>query len=110
MTDTATGQPIQSPHSTAPPTYGQPYSQRFGYIPGTSEEIKAHGDVRAKIGVLWLVGVICFTLSVFGCVAFVMDPDKSKDLWVIIGPIISASMTGTVAFLTGEKYGSKGNT
>ena len=102
----STGQPFQSPHSTTPPSY----SQQSNFMPGTSNEIKAHGDIKVKVGVLWLVGVICFTLSIFGCVSFVMVPDKSKDLWVIIGPIISASMTGTVAFLTGEKYGTKSDT
>jgi hypothetical protein len=35
--------------------------------------------------------------------AFFFMPDRYKDIWVIIGPIISAGLSGTVAFLVGEK-------
>ena len=75
--------------------------------PQTTAQIKAHGDVKVKLGVLWLIGVVSVILGTFGCISFLITPDKSKDLWVIIGPIISASLTGVVAFLTGEKQGSK---
>lgn len=74
--------------------------------PRTPAQIKAAGDVTVKVGVLWLVGIVCGLLGVFGCVAFLLIPDQAKDLWVIIGPIITAGLTGTLAYLTGEKSGS----
>lgn len=74
--------------------------------PKTPAQIKAAGDVSVKIGVLWLVGITCGLLGMFGCVAFFINPDNAKDLWVIIGPIITAGLTGTLAYLTGEKSGS----
>jgi hypothetical protein len=69
----------------------------------TSETIRAHGDIRFRIGVLWLVGIICVILSMGGVAAFFASPDRAKDIWVIIGPIISAGMTGVVGFLAGER-------
>lgn len=74
--------------------------------PRTPAQIRAAGDVKVKVGVLWLVGVTCSILATFGGIVFVMNPDHAKDIWVIISPIISAGVTGTVAFLTGEKSSS----
>jgi hypothetical protein len=74
--------------------------------PRTPAQIKAAGDVSVKIGVLWLVGLTCGLLVTFGCAAFIIIPNNAKDLWVIIGPIITAGLTGTLAYLTGEKSGS----
>jgi hypothetical protein len=73
----------------------------------TSDNIRAHGDVKARIGVLWLVGAILGILAIGGICAFFFKPDNAKDIWVIIGPIISAGITGTVAFLSGERSGRK---
>ena len=69
----------------------------------TTEAIKAHGDVKIRTGVLWLVGGVCGILSIGGLLAFFVRPDHAKDIWVIIGPIISAGVTGVVAFLSGER-------
>ena len=73
----------------------------------SSDQIKAHGDVKTRIAIIWLVGIICGILSVGGLLAFYFKPENSKDIWVIIGPIISATLSGTVAFLAGEKSVSK---
>ena len=80
----------------------------------STAQIKADGDVQVKLGalkiksgVLWLVGIVATTLAIFGCIAYLQDPDKSSGLWAIIGPIISASVTGVVAYLSGEKNASE---
>ncbi|WP_153913041.1 hypothetical protein [Shewanella sp. TC10] len=94
--------------SSAIPTDNQAWNKLIAENskPRTPAQIKAAGDVSVKIGVLWLVGITCGLLGVFGCIAFFMIPDNAKDLWVIIGPIITAGLTGTLAYLTGEKSGS----
>jgi len=74
--------------------------------PKTPAQIRAAGEVKVKLGVLILVGVVCSILAGFGGYVFITTPDHAKDLWVIIAPIITAGVTGTVAFLTGEKSGS----
>ncbi|CAK3652458.1 hypothetical protein ACNO7T_07175 [Vibrio campbellii] len=74
--------------------------------PKTPAQIRAAGDIKVKVGVLWLVGITCAILAIFGGVVFVRTPEHAKDIWVIIAPIITAGLTGTLAFLTGEKAGS----
>lgn len=75
--------------------------------PKTPAQIKAAGEVKVKVGVLWLVGTTSAVLALFGGVAFFTIPEKAQDLWVIIGPIITAALTGTLGYLTGEKNSSK---
>jgi len=74
-----------------------------GLSPGSVAEIRAHGDVKTKVGVLWFVGIICSLLIIGGFAVFFIRPDSAKDVWVIIGPIISAAVSGTVGFLAGER-------
>ncbi|MFE3973274.1 MULTISPECIES: hypothetical protein [unclassified Peribacillus] len=88
--------------------------------PQTAAQIKATGEVKLaeaeakriegesknKSIVLYIVGIISILLALFGCTIFIVKPDISKDVWVVIGPIITAGMTGTMGFLTGEKQGA----
>jgi hypothetical protein len=69
----------------------------------STAQIRAHGEIRIRMAVIWLVGVICSILSLCGILSLFVLPDSFKDIWVTIGPIISAGLTGTVGFLMGEK-------
>ncbi|GLX86956.1 hypothetical protein tloyanaT_32090 [Thalassotalea loyana] len=69
----------------------------------STEQIKAHGDVKTRLGIIWFVGVICGILAIGGVIAFFVNPTSAKDVWVIIGPIISAGVTGTVSYFAGEQ-------
>ena len=69
----------------------------------TTAMINAHGDVKTRIGVLWLIGVVCSLLILGGFVVIFVRPESTKDVWVIIGPIISAAISGTVSFLAGQR-------
>jgi hypothetical protein len=60
----------------------------------TTAAIKAHGDVKVRTGVLWLVGTVCGILAIGGLVAFFVKPDQSKDIWVIIGQSFPAEWPG----------------
>lgn len=73
----------------------------------TPAQIKAHGEVKTKMGVLWFIGTICISLILVGGIAMIVNPEQSKDIWIIFGPILSSAVTGTIAFLTGEKIASK---
>lgn len=68
--------------------------------------IRARGDVTTRVGVLWFVGAICTLLIIGGFTVFIVQPEHAKDVWVIIGPIISAAVSGTVSFLAGERSGA----
>lgn len=109
MNRTSTAGNYLPPTSSQTPTVEQAYLAQIAVMaqkPQTAAQIKAAGDVKVKVGVLWLVGVFCTVLGGFGGVVFINTPEHAKDFWVIIGPIISAAMTGTVAYLTGDKMSS----
>lgn len=109
MVRSSTSQTAISASSSAQPSELQAWQQKAfteASKPKTPAQIRAAGDVKVKVGVLWLVGVTCSILSIFGGVVFINTPEHAKDFWVIIAPIITAGVTGTIAFLTGEKAGS----
>lgn len=70
--------------------------------PKTPAQIKANGDVKTRLGILVFLGVICVSLIIFAGVFSLRNPENTKDIWVIIGPMISSAITGTVAFFYGE--------
>lgn len=109
MTGSSTSQSTIPQSSTVAPNEEQVWRQQIleQLKPRTPAQIRAEGDIKVKIGVLWFVGVISGLLALFGGSTFLLHPDNAKDIWVIIGPIISAAVTGVVAFLTGEKAGTK---
>ena len=49
----------------------------------STEQIKAHGDIATRIGMLWFVGIICGILAIGGIAAFFINPTSAKDVWVI---------------------------
>lgn len=71
--------------------------------PRTIKEIHAHGDVKTRIGILIFIGIATCLLIIGGFLVFFIRPEIAKDVWVIIGPIISASITGTISYLLGER-------
>lgn len=87
----------------------QAWQKRFSDAlkPKTPAQIKATGDIKIKLGVLLTVGTTCAILAFFGCYIYIKTPEYGKDLWLIISPIITAGITGPLAFLTGEKTVSK---
>lgn len=109
MKNSSTNEPIVPNSSSSTSSESQAWAKLLEERskPKTPAAIKAAGDVKVKMGVLWLVGIVCSVLSVLGCVMFFYDSGVAKDMWVIIGPIITAAMTGTLGYLTGEKNSSK---
>jgi len=93
--------------STNVPSQEAYYRQYVPPKPQTPAQIRAAGDVKFRLGILWFVGVICTALILFGATSYILDPKNSKDVWIIIGPIISGAITGTVSYFTGEKQGEK---
>lgn len=74
-----------------------------------AEAKKILGEVRHKTIVLVIIGIIAVTLTLFGCLMFIVNPEIAQSVWVIIGPIIIACTSGTIGFLTGEKINSNNN-
>lgn len=74
--------------------------------PKTRSQIKAEGDVKFKIGVLWVFAIILGPLVFFGGIIYLNDPNSGKEFWLIIMPIITASITGILGYIAGERNGS----
>lgn len=106
MTNGTSTNPPQLPAtSAASPTDDQAWQKLLADSakPKTPAQIRAAGDVTVRVGVLWVVGVTCGVLSIAGVAMFFWNAGAAKDLWVIIGPIITAGITGILGYLTGEK-------
>lgn len=80
--------------------------QSAAQLKATEGIIRASGDIRIRTIILIFISLLSLILVIFGGFSFFLIPDQSKDIWTIISPIITASITGTIAFLTGEKSGS----
>ncbi|EGQ8202427.1 hypothetical protein IG509_16805 [Vibrio cholerae] len=108
MSSSSTSQYQAPPSSSGQPSDTQAWQKLVNDAakPKTPAQIRAAGDIKVKVGVLWLVGITCSILAFFGGIVFILTPEHAKDIWVIIAPIITAGLTGTIAFLTGEKAGS----
>ncbi|MFS0776263.1 hypothetical protein ABC255_09675 [Neobacillus sp. 3P2-tot-E-2] len=88
-----------------PPTAGQIKAE--AEVKRVEAEVsRVKGDSRNKTIVICMIGIIAIILTIFGCYIFVKNPQISKDVWVVIGPIIIGCTSGTIGFLTGERKGS----
>jgi hypothetical protein len=73
----------------------------------TPEEIYAHGDVATRLAIIRLVTYLSLVLGIGGIWIWISNPEKAKDFWVIVGPIISGSVIGVIGFITGERQTGK---
>jgi hypothetical protein len=62
------------------------------------DTILAKGHVKESFAKVIVIGSVLIILSLGGVAATIYRPDSSKDLWMIISPIISA----TLGFLAGR--------
>jgi hypothetical protein len=72
----------------------------------TPDVIHAEGDVWTRLAVVIFVTIIVSILALGGIIAWLKDPTTAKDLWVIIGPIISGAVLGVIGFIAGERRGA----
>lgn len=63
------------------------------------EVIKAQGQARSNYAQIIVIGVILGILALGGITDWLLKPESAKDMWVVIGPIISAG----IGFLAGKK-------
>lgn len=99
---------IETPSATNTAAYEMLLKQyTSSQKPLTAAQIRANGEVKTRLGILWFVGVISVLLIAIGGISILKDPQNAKDVWVIIGPLISSAITGTVAYFTGERNSSQ---
>jgi RsiW-degrading membrane proteinase PrsW (M82 family) len=69
----------------------------------SAEIVTAKGNITIRLTAIVMAGVILLVLLLGGFLAFYSNPSQSKDLWLIIGPIISGAVSGLVGFQIGKK-------
>ena len=65
-------------------------------------EISARGEVSTRILFLSIVGVLNSILAIGSLWISFKDPEHAKDIWVITGPIMSATICGPVGYIFGQ--------
>jgi ABC-type proline/glycine betaine transport system permease subunit len=73
----------------------------------SSDEIYAQGDVRIRLIVVIGVFVVATVLGVGGIWFAIAQPDKARDFWIIIGPVITAAISGSLGFLAGRRHAAR---
>lgn len=65
--------------------------------------INAHGDAKAKIGLVWVFGILLGLYIVCGSVILVLKPEIGTSFWENGRTIILPLITGFFGFLAGNK-------
>jgi hypothetical protein len=65
------------------------------------QQLATESDARAKILTIRFVGFTAMLLAAAGAVSFFVAPDRSKDVWVIVGPILTGAISGMLGFWAG---------
>jgi len=74
--------------------------------PQKPRTILAEGEIKIQVTIAWFVGSIIIMLTLGGLIFNFVNPPEAKNLWVIIGPIISGGISGALGFLAGKKHAS----
>ena len=69
----------------------------------SADLITAKGNIAIRLTSIIIAGLIVLCLLGVGSYAFFTNPAQSKDLWLIIGPIISGAVSGLVGYEIGRK-------
>ncbi|MCX6952454.1 MAG: hypothetical protein NTV51_09855 [Verrucomicrobia bacterium] len=68
----------------------------------TPEEILARSDAQMRLVMAVGVSAACIVLGGGSLCIFFVQPEKAKDLWLIVGPILSATMTSASTVIAGK--------
>ena len=69
--------------------------------PNPTARLLVENDAKARILAIYFVGFITMLLTVAGAISFFVAPDRSKDVWVIVGPILTGAISGLLGFWAG---------
>lgn len=69
----------------------------------SGEQIIAQAEARAKVLGVKFLGCTVLLLALSGIAAFFVNPSGAKDVWVFIGPILTAAISGMIGFWAGSR-------
>jgi hypothetical protein len=64
----------------------------------TPEQILARSEAKARVLGIIFVGSMSTVLVLGGVAAIFFAPDRAKDVWLIVGPIVTGAISGMLGF------------
>ena len=71
----------------------------------STEQTQVEGDIKIRILVLSIVGLILVLLVAGGIVGLAIKPDVFGSYWSTVLPIVSGAVFGLIGFIVGRKVG-----
>ncbi|MBI5020345.1 MAG: hypothetical protein HZB59_02820 [Ignavibacteriales bacterium] len=68
------------------------------------QQIIEHGKIRVRLTAVILIWFIAFICVLGGLYQAIFNPQQSKELWLVLVPLISAAFSGLVALGLGQKH------
>lgn len=80
---------------------------QHGSISGqkTTQQISVEGEIRIKLAVIWIVGLILVTITLGSIIGLILDEPRFGKHWPGIQAILSGAIFGFVGFIAGQKVG-----
>lgn len=72
----------------------------------TTQQIKAEGEIKIKVIVLTIIGVLLAVITVGGIAGLIINEATFGKYWQGLQAIISGAIFGLVGFVAGQKVGS----
>jgi hypothetical protein len=69
----------------------------------TPEQIRARGEARVRTLGIVFVGLTTVFLTLSGVASLFITPDRAKDVWLTVGPILTAAISGMLGFWAGTR-------
>jgi len=69
----------------------------------SSEQIIARAEAEVRVLGVKFVGCTMVVIALSGIAAFFFNPSGARDVWMSIGPILTAAMSGMFGFWTGSR-------
>lgn len=73
----------------------------------SSRETDAKGENRIRFAIVIGVFVVATILGAGGVWIAIVQPDRARDTWIIIGPVITAAISGSLGFLAGRRHAGR---
>jgi hypothetical protein len=71
----------------------------------STAQTQVEGDIKIRIAVLWIVGIILILLVLGAFWVLAFKGDAFQSYWATVLPILSGAIFGLIGFIAGRKVG-----
>jgi hypothetical protein len=69
----------------------------------TRDKPSPENDGKPQILAIYFVGFTAMLLAIAGAMSFFVAPDRSRDVWMSVGPILTAAISGLLGFWAAKR-------